>query len=79
MEHPLLQVDPSLSADQLQTTISDLNKKLTFAMRTGNAHLANQIRMAIESYSNRYKERVQEAYASASKSGTDFSDKINIT
>jgi hypothetical protein len=45
------------------------------AMRTGNGHLCNQIRMAIESYNVKYQEKLQESYK---KSDVDFGDKIKI-
>jgi hypothetical protein len=43
--------------DQLTEKITDLNKKLTIAMRAGNFHLCNQLRMALESYQNIYNEK----------------------
>ena len=79
MEHPLVQVDPDLTVDQLQTKINELNKKLSVAIRSGNGHLAGQIRMALDSFNVRYQEKIKELYASASKAGTDFSDRINIS
>ena len=45
------------------------------AMRTGNGHLCNQIRMAIESYQVKYQEKLQESYK---KADVDFGDKIKI-
>ena len=61
MEHPLVTVDKSLNIEQLGDKINELNRKLTWAMRTGNGDMMNQIRMAIESYTLRlnalYKEK----------------------
>lgn len=57
MEHPLVENLDNLSLDQLQEKISELTKKLGIAMRTGNAHLCNQVRMALESYQNKYNEK----------------------
>lgn len=57
MEHPLIENLDDLSLDQLQEKISELTKKLGIAMRTGNAHLCNQVRMALESYQNKYNEK----------------------
>lgn len=68
-----------MSVDDLQNRISDLNKKLAFAMRTGNAQLIAQIRMALETFNNKYQERMREIYEKQNRSGTDFSDKINIS
>lgn len=56
MEHPLIEVDKSLNEEKVVNIISDLNKKLTFAMRMNNAALVSQIRMALESYNFRLRE-----------------------
>lgn len=78
MEHPLINVDNDLTIDQLQTKISELNKKLNIAMRGGNAALVGQIRMALETFNNKYQEKLQEQY-SKGNNGPDYSDKINIS
>lgn len=75
MEHPLIGDLSDLTIDELSTKISDLNRKLTMAMRTGNGHLCNQIRMAIESHNIKYQEKLQESYK---KFDANFDDKINI-
>lgn len=59
MEHPLISNLDSLTAEQLLDKISELNKKLGIAQRTGNGHLCNQINMAIESHRNRYMEKTR--------------------
>jgi len=78
MEHPLVEVDPSLSLDDLQTRINDLTKKMMWAQRH-NAHLAGQIRMALEAFQSRYRIKQQQAYDAATRNGKDFSDKIDIS
>jgi hypothetical protein len=75
MEHPLIGDLSSLTMDELGEKIADLNRKLSMAMRTGNGHLCNQIRMAIESHNVKYQEKLQESYK---KSDVDFGDKIKI-
>ena len=75
MEHPLIGDLSNLTLDELGEKIADLNKKLSMAMRTGNGHLCNQIRMAIESHNVKYQEKLQESYK---KSDVDFGDKIKI-
>ena len=75
MEHPLIGDLNNLTLDELSTKVADLNSKLSMAMRTGNGHLCNQIRMAIESYNVKYQEKLQESYK---KSDVDFGDKIKI-
>jgi hypothetical protein len=75
MEHPLIGDLSDLTLDELGEKIADLNRKLSIAMRTGNGHLCNQIRMAIESHNIKYQEKLQESYK---KSNVDFGDKIKI-
>ena len=75
MEHPLIGDLSNLTLEELGEKIADLNRKLSMAMRTGNGHLCNQIRMAIESHNVKYQEKLQESYK---KSDVDFGDKIKI-
>jgi len=75
MEHPLIGDLSNLTIDELGEKIADLNRKLSMAMRTGNGHLCNQIRMAIESHNVKYQEKLQESYK---KADVDFGDKIKI-
>jgi hypothetical protein len=75
MEHPLIGDLNNLTLDELSTKVADLNSKLSMAMRTGNGHLCNQIRMAIESYQTKYQEKLQESYK---KSDANFDEKIKI-
>lgn len=74
MEHPLIGNLEDLTEEQLSAKVNDLNRKLTIAMQSGNGHLCNQLRMAIESYQNKYQERLRASYANTKS----FSDKINI-
>lgn len=73
MEHPLISNLDGLSADELNNKISELNKKLGIAYRTGNSHLCNQLRMAIESYQTKYQEKLQGG------NDTPFNDVIDIS
>ena len=59
MEHPLIPNLDSLTAEQLLDKINELNQKLGIAYRTGNGHLCNQLRMAIESYQTKYNEKLR--------------------
>lgn len=59
MEHPLIANLDDLTAEQLSEKISELTKKLGIASRTGNYHLCNQLRMALESYQNTYTEKTR--------------------
>ena len=77
MEHPLIGDISSFTTEELSAKISELNKKLSIAERTGNGYLCNQIRMAIETYQNLYHQRLEEQYRKQS-GDRDFSDKIDI-
>ena len=75
MEHPLIGNIDHLTEDQLSEKINELNRKLNMAVRSGNGHMCNQLRMAIESFQSKYQQKVAE-----SRKGRDnnFEDKIDI-
>lgn len=73
MEHPLIPNLDDLSLEQLSEKVSELNKKLGIAYRTGNGHLCNQLRMAIESYQTKYQEKLKGG------PGTPFDEVIDIS
>jgi hypothetical protein len=77
MEHPLIGSLDELTLEELGAKVNELSKKLGIAARTGNGHLCNQIRMAMENYQNMYQTRLQESYKKA-QGDTDFDNKINI-
>ena len=74
MEHPLIGDISDQTMEDLATRISDLQKKLTIAQRSGNGHLANQVRMALETYRNQYQSRLR----ASQPSGNDYNDRIKI-
>ncbi len=59
MEHPLIGSLDEYTSEQLLEKISELNRKLGIAYNMGNAHLCNQIRMAIQSHQTKYQEKVR--------------------
>ena len=59
MEHPLIGSLDEFTAEQLLNKITELNRKLTIAMRMGNAYLCDQLRMAIESHQTKYQEKIR--------------------
>jgi hypothetical protein len=73
MEHPLIKNLNDLSNQELLDKISELHKKLAIAARSGNGHMCNQIRMALESYQNQFNEKTRK------DSGTPFDDVIDIS
>ena len=58
MEHPFINNLSEKSLEDLQTTITSLTSKLTFAYRSGNGPLINQLNMALESYKNAYTKKM---------------------
>lgn len=60
MEHPFINNLGDKSLEELQNTISSLTTKLTFAYRTGNSPLIQQLTMAIESYKAAYTKKMDE-------------------
>ena len=73
MEHPLIPNLDGFTAEQLLEKINELNRKLGIAYSTGNAHLCNQLRMAIESYQTKYNEKLRGG------PGTAFDEIIDIS
>lgn len=73
MEHPLISSLDDLTLEQLSEKLTELRKKLSIAYGTGNGHLCNQIRMAIESYQSKYQEKLQGG------KGTPFDEVIDIS
>jgi len=78
MEHPLIPNLDNLTLEELGTKVSELHKKLGIAMRSGNGHLCNQIRMVLESYQNKHTAKLQETFSS-SELDKKFDDIIDIS
>lgn len=78
MEHPLITNAGNLTMEELQTRISDLQRKLAWAQRN-NVALAQQVCMALETYVNQYQERQREIWEKSQTSGPDYSHKIDIS
>jgi len=60
MEHPFIHNLEEKTLEELQTAISDLSKKLSFAYRTTNAPMIHQINMALESYRTAYTKKMDD-------------------
>jgi len=73
MEHPLIANLDSLTEQELLDKITELNRKLGIAYQTGNGHLCNQLRMAIESYQTKYQDKIRR------DPGTNFDQIIDIS
>lgn len=79
MEHPFINNLESLTLEELGSKISDLQKKLMIAHRSGNSYLCDQVRMAIASYQNKYQEKLAETFKSKTSNGPDLDSKIDIS
>jgi len=73
MEHPLIGKLDDFTAEELLTKITELNRKLTIAMRMGNNYLCDQLRMAIESHQVKYQEKLR------GSPDSNFDDVIDIS
>ena len=73
MEHPLIGKLDDFTADELLAKITELNRKLSIAMRMGNAYLCDQLRMAIESHQVKYQEKLKK------DTDNNFDDVIDIS
>jgi hypothetical protein len=60
MEHPFITNLSDKTLEQLQDTISNLNQKLTFAYRSKNGPLIQQLNMVLESYRNEYQKKIND-------------------
>jgi len=60
MEHPFINNLDDQTATQLSEKITELYKKLNYSARMGNAHLCDQIRLAINSYESKYQQKIRE-------------------
>jgi hypothetical protein len=79
MFHPLTPNLANLKDTDIDSKISDLNKKYVIVARSGNGGLCNQILLALEEYKSEQQRRLLEKTNVAVKNQTkDFSDLINI-
>ena len=62
MEHPFLdrKALSEKTLEEIQTILTGLMNKLTFAHRTGNRPLINQLEMVVESYRNEASKKLDE-------------------
>lgn len=73
MEHPFAPDLSDKTLEELQTGLSNLTTKLTFAYRTGNGPLISQLQMMMESYRNQYSKKMDDLFAKQK-----LNSKINI-
>jgi hypothetical protein len=78
MEHPLIGSVDNLTVDQLSEKVGELHKKIGIAQATGNAQLIHQLRMALDTYNNKYLEKLNDSYKKQNPGNIDFDGKIKI-
>jgi hypothetical protein len=79
MEHPFIHNLEDMTLEQLGSKVSELHKKLSIAHRMGNSYLCDQIRMALNSYNNKYQQKMKALTAPKSGEADSFNDKIDIS
>ena len=62
MQHPFISSLSDKSMEELETSINELTKKLTFVYRMQNQSMIQQIQMVLESYKTEYSKRMDEMY-----------------
>lgn len=62
MQHPFIGDLSDLSLEDIQGKIQTLSKNLTFAFRSGNQNMVNQISMVLESYKAEASKRLDDMY-----------------
>lgn len=62
MQHPFIGDLSDLTLEQVQEKVQTLSKNLTFAYRTGNQNMVNQINMILESYKAEAAKRLDSLY-----------------
>lgn len=60
MQHPFINDLSDKSLEDLQSSITGLMNKLTFAYRMGNGPLIHQLQMALESYRAEYARKTDD-------------------
>jgi hypothetical protein len=60
MQHPFINNLSEKTLEEIQEGISSLMNKLTFAYRTGNQPLIQQLHMALESYKSEQSKKFDE-------------------
>lgn len=77
MEHPLINDISGLTMEEIQSKISDLNKKLAFAMQSNNQAMASQLQLVLGSYNEQYRIKIEEMMPKDGKN--KYADKIDIS
>jgi len=79
MEHPFIHGLDELTVEELTAKISDLHRKLAIAHRGGNGYLCDQIRMALDSYTIKQRQKLEEQFRKSGGDDNTFDNKIDIS
>ena len=74
MQHPFISDLSGKTMDELQNTINDLTKKLTYVYRSQNGPMIHQLLMVLDSYKTEYGKRMDELYKKQ-----NLNNKINVS
>lgn len=74
MQHPFISDLSDKTIEELQETISDLQKKINFAYKMNHGSMINQLNMIIESYKTAYGKKMDELMKKQ-----NIQAKVNIT
>lgn len=80
MEHPFIngQDLESRTIEELEKSVSELNKKLRWAQASRNSALASQIAMALESYRTVLDRKIQQRYNQSSGNNNPYVTQVDI-
>lgn len=76
--HPLTPDLTKLSMEELTAKHSDLLKRITFAYRTGNTAMVQQLQMLLEDYQSELNTRNQRQLEEMQKASKNFKNIIDI-
>ena len=76
--HPLIGDLSTLTDSEVHDKYNDLSKKLNFAYRTGNGHLADQIRMVMGDYQEEVQRRNDKIMAALANKNPEFKNIIDV-
>lgn len=74
MQHPFISDLSDKTIEELQETISDLQKKINFAYKMNHGSMIHQLNMIIESYKTAYSKKMDELMTKQ-----NIQTKVNIT
>jgi hypothetical protein len=76
--HPLTPDLSKLSTEELNNKYGDLLKRITYAMRIGQAEMIEQLQMLLEDYQNELNDRNRRALEDMEKNSKNFKNLIDI-